>query len=649
MKLRSMFCLLIHLFSFILKCLSECHFPDYMQSEGDAPSWFIEYEHGKNVEITVRQNRMFLRECRTVGYKECKEFDRLCMRYLGEGKFLVKQVLRPRSYDYTFKCMQLLRRSKSVVQIKISPIEDKIKESLCLDEMLFLDQYPMISRRHSMEVNKCPITGGYDVQLYTAENSAPICDEIFLPLRVESDCLAKEGMKFYFRRRHCVNRFIDKELHEDPIELRCLATWSDTFYVFSVVKWNKDPKFWCTRVEYRDGEVYEMIIFFSGICPSETRSYNDVLIFRHFKRHYVNSICADQTPICRYESNESCSNNSDKCKLTCQICSPEIDEQPCVFPRVYKGLWNSLHEPASTFIQIGNTSLLESKSDLKWQCVASSGVKSHRRQVLKLTFSNACFPRYMCIELELTTLSVLRLRTGIQLTWPIDSLKHTCDDSYFDFKPTGGMPSRIVQKDRPWNYFVNERPKYVSCNLPWFISKVSSFYMYNNNNSQVNKGCLINNAGSPSHVLKLMYTYNNNENGYVNTKVHKVHTFVCLASLKGREENNLLITQDVDAGQYMCWTFIRGPAYVFIYIFHSNDCGNGTNMQLLTSYPVLAKLVIKPNASDCNFIHAKEQRPSILRRSEDTVSSSPNNRALKQKTFSIPVIIFLLLCLISRS
>ena len=649
MKLRSVFCLLIHLFSFILKCLSECHFPDYMQSEGDAPSWFIEYEHGKNVEITVARNKMILRECRVTGYRECKEFDRFCMRYLGEGKFLVKQVLKKRSYDYVFRCMQLIQRSNSVVQIKISPpIDDKIKESLCSDDMLFLDHYPMISRRHSNEDSRCPISGGYDIQLYTSENSAAICDDIFLPLRVESDCLESEGMKFYFRRRHCVNRFIDKELHEDPVKLRCIATWSNNFYMFSIVKWNKDPKFWCSRVEYRDGEVHEMIIFFSGICSSETRSYNDVLIFRHFKRHYVNSICADQAPICRYVNNESCSNNSDKCKLTCQICIPEIEERPCVFPPVYRGLWNSLHEPANTFIQIENTSLLESKSELRWQCVASSEGKSHRRQVLKLTFLNACFPRYMCIELELTTLSVLRVRTGTQLTWPIDSLQHTCDDSYFDFKPTGGMPSRIVHRDRPWNYYIKERPKYVSCNLPWFIPKVSSFLLYSNDNTQEKKGCLTNNAGSPSHVLKLMYTYNNTGNGTIQTRVHTVHTFVCLASLKGREENNLMITQDVDLGQYMCWTFIRGPAYAFIYIFHSNDCGNGTNMQLLTSYPVLAKLVIKPNASDCNFVEAKE-RPSILRRSEETASSSPSNRALKQKTFNVPVIIVFILCVIRKS
>ena len=595
------------------------------------------------MEITVKRNQMFLRECRTVRYSECKEFDRYCMRDLGDGKFLAKQVLRQTSYGhaYTFICIQLLRRSKSVVQIKISRVVDDIKESLCSDEMLLLDQYPMISREHSRKVHRCPISGGYDMQMYSAENSSPICDDIFLPLRVESDCLAKEGMKFYFRRRHCVKRFIGRELHEDPIELRCLATWSDGSYVFSVVKWNKDPKFWCIRVEFRDGDVHEMIIFFSGICPSETRSYDDVLIFRHFKRHYVNSICADQTPICRYESNASCSTNRDKCKLTCQICIPEVEERPCVFPRVYKGLWNSLHEPANTFIQIGNTSLLESKNELKWQCVDSSGEKSHRRQVLKLTFANACFPRYMCIELELTTLSVLRYRTGVQLTWPIESLKHTCDDSYFDFKPKIGMPAKIVRSERPWNYYIKENPKYVSCNLPWFIPKVSSFNMYNNDNSQVNMGCLINNAGSPSHVLKLMYTFRNRT---VIQSYGKVHTFVCLASLKGREEHNLLITQDVDLGQYMCWTFIRGRDYVFIYIFRSKDCGNGTDMHLLTTYPVLAKLVIKPDATDCNFIQA-EERPSILRRSEDTVSSSPNNRALKQKTFSVPVFTFILLCL----
>lgn len=632
-------------------CQSECRFPEFLQTEGDGPSWFVTYQNNKEVSITVKHTKMYLKECKIRGHLPCPVFERNCAVSYGGNRFLVREFLSDRSSyerDITYRCIQFLRHSKSVVQIRISRYyADNTSQTLCNDEHLMLDQYPMISREHATEVNECPAVGGYDFKLYRYGEQAPLCDDIFLPLRIESDCTRHEGIKLYFRRRNCSNIFVGRDImvepvDTEPVELRCVASWQYMHYTFAVVKWRGTPHFWCMRVTYLNDKVNDMYIYFSGICPSDSKNYERMLILKHFKTHYVTGICADQNMKCSYHH---CSTYvRDNCKLSCALCEPEMEEQACTFPHAFHGFWNSLH-PTTSALVLSNQTLKHTY--LFWECVESkSSTHLHSRRALKLKFTNGCYPRYMCVDIEHPASSVIRYRTGKELFWPIDSIDEVCEERYFDYRPHSIEPSGIARTSGPWQYFINDSPEYVNCNLPWYIPKAAFFQMYDNNNKLVNQGCLINSNGSPGHVLHLYYTYQNLRKQW---SVQLRKTFVCIASIKFIGENDVLITQNIDEGLYMCWTFVQDRYRNYVYIFSAKDCGNGTNKQLVfySAQNAIVMLVLSRNSTNCDFIENEDK--VMTRRSDDALSNLTENnlgsRAFKPHFGTTLLLCIILICL----
>ncbi|XP_060566985.1 uncharacterized protein LOC132725814 [Ruditapes philippinarum] len=608
-------------------CLSECRFPDFLQTQGEGPSWFVTY-HNKEVSISVNHTKMIIKECRNKGHVQCQEYERHCAVPHGGSRFLVREYVKDRSTyetEITYRCIQFLRRSKSVVQVRITLYNAKdSSDSLCNENHLVLDQYPMISREHATEVNECPAIGGYDFKLYHYGEQTPLCDDIFLPLRIESDCTHHEGIKLYFRRRNCSNLFVGRDLKIDPlqaepVEIRCVASWQYNKYTFAIVKWRGTPKFWCIRVTYLNDKIDEMYVYFSGICPSNNKNYERMLILKHFKTHYVTGICADQNMKCSYHH---CSTYKDKCKLSCALCEPEMEEKSCSFPHAYYGRWNSLH-PTTSALEITNDTL--TYNNMKWECVESKSnnrLEIFGRHALKLKFSNGCYPRYMCTEIEHPTTSVIRYRTGKELFWPIDSIDDVCEERFFDYRPTFAETSGIARTSGPWVYFIKDSPEYVNCNLPWYIKNSAFFEMYDNKNQLANQGCLSYDNESPGHVLQLYYTYQNLQQEW-NVQTQK--TFVCIASIKIIGENDVLITHNIDEGVYMCWTFVQDRYRNYVYIFNAKNCGNGTNKQLVffSAQKYIAMLVLRKNSTVCDLIGNKDT--IITRRSDDALSNLTEN------------------------
>ncbi|XP_053375439.1 uncharacterized protein LOC128545838 [Mercenaria mercenaria] len=624
----SPFVVLISL-ALIPSCLCECRFPEFLQTEGEGPSWFVTYQNNKEVSITVNHTKMILKECKIKAHSPCRVYERNCAVSYGGSRFLVREILSDRTTyerEVTYRCIQFLRRSKSVVQIRISRYySENTSQTLCNDAHLMLDQYPMISREHATEVNQCPSVGGYDFKLYHYGEPAPLCDDIFLPLRIESDCTQNEGIKLYFRRRNCSNIFVGRDLkihplQTEPVHLRCVASWQYMHYTFAVVKWRGTPKFWCIRVTYLNDKINEMFVYFSGICPSDNKNYERMLILRHFKTHYVTGICADQNMKCSYHH---CSTYvKDRCKLSCALCEPDMEEQSCSFPQAFNGHWNSLH-PTTSALEISNGTL--KIEHLNWECVESKNSNRPEvigRRALKLKFSNGCYPRYMCTDIEHPTSSVLRYRTGKELFWPIDSIDEVCEERYFDYHPHIAETSGIARTSGPWIYFISDSPEYVHCNLPWYIPNAAFFEMYDNNHRLANQGCLSYDNDSPGHVLHLYYTFKNLKKEW---SVQLRKTFVCIASIKLIGENDVLITQNLDEGVYMCWTFVQDRYRNYVYIFSAEDCGNGTNKQLVfySAQKYLVMLVLSKNSTNCDFIGDEDK--IMTRRSDDTLSNLTEN------------------------
>ena len=607
-------------------CTCDCRFPDDLHKNRNV-TWFMHYHDNKDVTIVIKPTRMYVTECTTAGYRSCQRYERHCNIDKGDGKFLVREIYGDyykKDWESVYRCFQFYPRGKGVVQFKASNFRSETSSvSLCDDQHLQLDNVPMISRELSgLEESRCPLIGGYDFKLYQYGDKSPLCDDIFLPLRIESDCTSNEGIKLYFRRRNCSSLFVGRPIESDPVRLGCIATWAHSGYTYSIVKWQGSPEYWCVRVTYKRDKVQEVSIYFSSICPINNEPHDRMLILKHFKIHYVTNICEDENLVCSYHH---CSTRErDSCKLSCSLCEPEKEERACYFPREYHGYWNSLQQPAYSQLLIGNETIMYQRET--WHCVTSTTSELlRRRKVLKLKFQNGCHPRYTCIDLEKPAQSVLRFRSGTELHWPIEGLEEVCDDRYFDYSPTNGEATGIARTSGPWTYFISDTPNYVTCNLPWYISETTFYSMYDRYGNHSNYGCLINkNDNHPSHTLYLHYT-NPLANGQ--WKVYYKKTFVCLASIRFIGENDVLITKNVEEDTYMCWSFYRDNQRSYVSIYSGKDCGNGTNMQLIhhTAHNALATLVLRKNSTACDFI--ENDQKVMTRRSDDALSNLTENNA----------------------
>lgn len=622
--MKACYRVLVLISSTIVLCLADCRFPDYLYKNGGNVTWYMNYPNNKDIKIIVEPKRMYVTECRTHRYRECHTYQRHCSIEKGDGKYLVREVIGSNyNWESTYRCMQFLPRGKSVVQIKLSRyLSESTSSSLCEDKNLLMDNNPLVARELTeLEESVCPLIGGYDFKLYRPGESEPLCDDIFLPLRIESDCTLNEGIKMYFRRRNCSNLFVGSPIESDPVRLRCVATWSYLQYTYSIVKWHGSMEYWCVRVTYKRDAVHEVYIYFSGTCPTSNEPYDRMLILKHFKIHYVTNICEDENLVCSYHH---CSTHvRDNCKLSCSLCEPEKEERSCFFPREFHGHWNSLQQQSSSALVINNETIFQQHQ--RWHCVTSTQSEVlRRRKVLKLKFQNGCHPRYMCIELEQPALSMLRYRSGTELHWPIEGLEEVCDDRYFAFSPSDSDIEGISPTSGPWDYYINDSPKYVTCNLPWYIQKAAYYDMYDKYGQHTNSGCLINKNGNPGHMIYLHYTH---QDAQKQLKVYLKKTFTCLASIRFIGENDVLITQNVDEGVYMCWSFYRDRERSYVSIYGAKDCGNGTNMQLVhyTTHKVLATLVLHKNSTSCDFI--EDDQKVMTRRSDDTLSNLTENNA----------------------
>ncbi|KAL3857927.1 hypothetical protein ACJMK2_012552 [Sinanodonta woodiana] len=645
------FAVLVLILAAIMVQVLGCQFPSYMQSTGTEPSWHIIYPEQK-ISAHFKEGVMSYTEC-DKNNKACTDYERTCYRKYGNGTFLVKQAIKSQLYtydDYTYQCMQFLPRSRNVIQLKISKLQSFISSSLCQDTFLLLDQYPMISKELFHEKTSCPFSGGYDFQLYEPDNpSSPICDDILLPLRVESDCLDNEGLYFYFRRGHCIESYTDIGF-DSVIKLHCMALWKQDGQIFSIVRRDgKTFETWCIKAKMKDNNPLEVVVSFSGGCSSSKHRHSGkTLILQDFKRHYVEGVCADEAPLCRYERKFCSTSARHKCKLTCSLCRPEDEDKPCTFPTTFHGKWERFDSSKDKFLFIGNTSFNTDLDRMNWTCVQTKNSESMRKRVLKLKFENGCYPRYICLDLQLPSISVLRYRTGTQLIWPIDSLDEVCQDRQFEFRPIDSNHELEVPASRPWQYFVRENPTFVSCALPWYIPKTMPFEMFDRLGKAIEKGCILSGVFAPSHILQVSYV----QHGVVS----RYNTFQCLASLKFIEEDDVLITKNQLSGDYIRWTFlVDDQRKVIIYLHEGNGLLDGPSKQTFYETP-LAMIIKSENVTWCSSaketimqtLFVESDRKRALRPSNTASSPSVNNSSPKMMPIILHIVFLIILKFIQR-
>ena len=478
-----------------------------------------------------------------------------------------------------YLCMQFIKRSAAVMQIRMSPLSSS-QENVCNDTRMMMDDWPLISVHLFGETQvTCPFQGGYDFDI-TLPSGEKVCSSSFLPLRFESSCVQEEGLLIRLRDKSCRQSAWNLK---DENRFRCLATWKEGGNHYVVVRDSETLQYWCMRVEYdEDGMMKKIYFFLDKICDTKTifpkvRKY---IVF-NMRHHVVRSICSDEFDGCR--NPKLCTKLKSHCLQSCGECKVNRygsihGLRACSFPKVMHGTWvRHVRSGTSKIVIRNNTVNINGEPD--WHCIDAGEGNYSRRRVLMKKFDNGCYPRFMCIELQETSPSVMRYRVGDTVLWPVNITyglqEEVCNDNRF-LQQDSNFRIESSQGIVPLQNLVRDYDKRtVSCNLPAGLGTSLAF-----RDEKSRQGCLLHDIHFIPHEMVLMLEDDGGR--------HKKHAqYFCLASMKFIDEYDTIVTQTKDRiDEYLCWMIIDNK-----------------------------ELIMLP-ASMCNRVHAE----AVLKRVEDPLS-----------------------------
>ncbi|KAK3084615.1 hypothetical protein FSP39_016363 [Pinctada imbricata] len=166
--------------------LSECNFPSFLKEN---TLYRASYKNRDFMKAYFNKNQIDATLVFGDGEKPRVKYDKRCIEELERGKYLVEVIEK---YDIHSKpeytCMQFIRRSEFVVQIKESRIPLMYKSpSLCNELEMSLEMSPFFATplRDHPKI-KCPFTGGYNLKV--VYKSKKLCMSEVVPPRMESEC-----------------------------------------------------------------------------------------------------------------------------------------------------------------------------------------------------------------------------------------------------------------------------------------------------------------------------------------------------------------------------------------------------------------------------------------------------------------------------
>lgn len=314
-----------------------CRFPKFLETSA---MWVTHNKDGPSNKGYF--SGQFLKASRCNGDK-CFQYQRKCLAKVGEDKFEVQHTVQSSRNDDPpqYLCMQILKRSESIIQIKESSLLYFRSPKSCSDQHLILDNWPMVTvERFDEQKIPCPFTGGYNIRFHSSDNE-PKCATEIIPPRLESECEAGDGMTINFQAESCMDPGLQMTLVQP---LFCAGTWTDGNYTFIIVRpQSGEYKSWCMRIKGTDmtRRVEQGEIFLDFVCAPgdgqgiirETSNYLSI----EFEQRIISDTCADSYGFC--DDRRLCNQEtySIHCRKFCDYCS--FSPSPCVFPGDMRGSW----------------------------------------------------------------------------------------------------------------------------------------------------------------------------------------------------------------------------------------------------------------------------------------------------------------------
>lgn len=201
-----------------------------------------------------------------------------------------------------YLCMQFIKRSDSVVQIRESISSTLKSKESCSEQSMFLNSRPFV--RYPLEDNpsvKCPFSGGYNLKF--AYKMKSTCGSSGIPPRLESECEGGDGVTLDFRTKECK---LDNDYNLEE-NFRCLASWTDITaennYTYVVLANNRRFPV-CMRLEGNLSDLKRAYIFRDGKCvvhDGYVYSKSPENVDLNFEKIVVSNLCENEFDYCTQE------------------------------------------------------------------------------------------------------------------------------------------------------------------------------------------------------------------------------------------------------------------------------------------------------------------------------------------------------------
>ena len=360
-------------------------------------------------------------------YDSVDGYDLECMKSVGHDKVLVKRLDSSDVPRYT--CIQFIKRSLVVVQLKIAPYSNTLDETLCNKERLKKSDTPLVyfDMEHwstvlsRMPYMTCGVDGGYVIRQWQDEDGSDGCINDFTnALRVEDECDKGSGFRILGESKTCQSPLAVIDVHKEP--LYCIARWRDKRYTYSVGTGEWGHFFICMRMPKDPGNEFQLDVFLDGVCDSTT----EILHSKRFRtiqlhRHVASEVCADVTPFCTLLTPQKCVGRvAQNCRHTCNTCPMDRPWKDFEVPEKIRGEWLRETSDLEKGKVVITHRVLQSKELGTWRYFGMSPCnrtkygfqKTATEHLFLSTSSNGCLPRAATLMVNQFSPSVL----GMQLS-----------------------------------------------------------------------------------------------------------------------------------------------------------------------------------------------------------------------------------------
>lgn len=554
--------------SFLLlsSVLSNCQFPKLVNHKD---AWYSNNADGAHLTAYIRPHIIEAKFC-LFDSTSCEQYTRSCVENMGQNRYLVKHVIASQGYSPSYYlCMQFILRSDNIMQIKSSQRSDIPSNSLCSDDNLVMDNWPLFSTSlRSAKPIQCPFSGGYNMRIKS--NGRELCPDKMLSPRIESECETGDGIKFDFKHPACIHQNLKMKLIH---RADCMATWTVKGYNFVILRPNSNRfQALCLRIKKPLNNIKHAYLFMDLVCdpgnthgqPEETSNYLSI----EFERKYIHSVCEDEFEgcsddrFCRTEMRENC-------RLSCGTCQPDV--KLCAFPEHLRRVW-TLYGGSKSVRNVSITTYEIGFPDVgRFQCLFND-VSSKHRSILLHTFENGCYPKFTCMETYFSSESVRQFRLSTRINWPMFPLAKVrnlaCKMAMFRKKIRIGEDMEYVKIPKI-TVVDSSYTKSVNCKLSHeFRNHVNGLYFREGNKCD---GCVYYDNKVQSQSFEIRPIQCPNTTGFIE--------YICLASFKFDNETTAVVTGTrvsyaSKITQFLCWVFTGSGSMRKIVVFNAADCND---------------------------------------------------------------------------